>query len=137
MVGGVHVAVDDAVLVSVVEALRDPVQDGHRLGAGQRLERHLVAERAGGDEVEDHEGGAFVLAGVEHFDDVRVIEAAQRTGFADEARFGEGLMEEGQELHGDRPLQVVMPAAMYDRGSALPDPILDQVGPDNGSLFDH
>ncbi len=93
-VRGLHVAVDDAAPVRVIEGLggmgddlRDPVPR-ERLFLADQLLQVLSLDVLHGDE-----GGLVLLAHVVHGDDVRVVEGAGGLGFAEEPLAELALLE--------------------------------------------
>ena len=81
-----HVAVHEPVGVGARERAADLDRVGHRLGHRQPAEPpDAVLQRLALDVLEDDVGGAVVLAGVDHRDDVGVVELRHRAGLAPEA----------------------------------------------------
>ena len=86
-VRGLDVPMDDPLRVGGVQSRRDLTHDRHGfLELQARLDDDPLESRAG-DELHDdeHLAGLVVLADVEHADDVRVVDAAQRPAFARES----------------------------------------------------
>ncbi len=85
-IGRLDVAVDDAVLLRVVERVGHLRGDLRRRGerGARQLAQHLL-QRASLEQLHRDVGHAGVLADVEDGDDIRMVEAAGRARFAQEA----------------------------------------------------
>jgi hypothetical protein len=108
-VGGFHVAVNDAMLVGVVERAGDLVDVGQRLRDGERaLPRQQLGERAIGQVGHDEIGEVVLLAKLIDRHDVGMVERGGRVGLAPEARQEErplasiGQQLRAQDFDGDR-----------------------------------
>jgi hypothetical protein len=84
-VGGLEVAVDDAVLVGGGETSGDLLRVLDGLARGQRPRGEDVAQRAALEDLRDEVGRAFVRADVEEREDVGVVERAGEAGLLLEA----------------------------------------------------
>ena len=138
-VGGLDVAVHDAVPVRVVEAREDARGDLERtLGqqaaaAGQQLaQRHPVDVLH--DDVRDDDllaagGRERVLAGVVHGDDVRMVQRGGRLGLAAEAGLERRVLGEvgAQDLHGDATTEPQVAALVHLGHATAADDVTDLV----------
>ena len=106
-VGGFEVAVDDAVLVGVIEGVGEDVDE-----CGDIARRHEIAggveaigEGTAGGDAGGEEGLAVVIAAVVEREDVRVLEGGEGLGFDEEAGAGV-LAEVAREEHFEGDLAV-------------------------------
>ncbi len=130
-VGGLEVAVDDAVLVRGGEAAGDllGVLDG--LAERQRAGGEHLAERAALEELGDEVGGAVVGADVEEGEDVGVVEGAGEAGLLLEAAEAVGVLAVlgGEDLDGDVAVEAGVAGAVDLAHPAGPDRAPDLVRP--------
>jgi hypothetical protein len=99
-VGRLHVAVEDPLLVRVVEAAADLGDDPELLLTGQAVGGdHRVGEVAAFEKLHGDEEGVFGLAQLVDRDDVRMLELGRGPGLPLEAREGIPL---GQKARVDR-----------------------------------
>lgn len=143
-VGGLEVAVDDALLVRVAEGVGDLFRDVDDMLDGQRVLLVLLKELAQVVPVEqlhDEVEHALVLAEVVHDGDAPVLEGGGHPGLAPEAfaqDAGERLVVLGshgfEAFDGDLPAQRLVAGAPHLAHAAAPDqfeqsvPALDQPG---------
>ena len=121
---GLDVAVDDVALVRGAERARDLDRVGDRLGHGQPPEpADAVLERLALDVLEDDVRAAVVLAGVDHADDVRVVELGDRPRLAAEALELVGVRAHlaVHQLDRDLALEHRVEGAVDRRHAAVPD----------------
>jgi hypothetical protein len=123
-----HVAMDDPLVVGVVEGVRHPAEDGHRAREGDALALQELGKAAALDEPHGHPGDALLLLDVEAVDgdDVRVLEAGDDLGLVTEA-LGEGRVVQelaGEDLQGDVAVEGGL-VGLVDRGHAAPAERLD------------
>ena len=121
-VGGLHVPVEDALPVGVVQGLRHlPHRQQRGLGVHGPLVVHDLQERPARHEVHDDEEVAAVLHDVEHAHDAGMVELRQRAGLVDEAlprlRGGAGVLAEHLDGHVLLEGQV---GGVEDRGGPAP-----------------
>ena len=130
-VGGLDVAVDDAVLVGVLQGIRDLADQARGALEGQHALVQQVLERAAADVFHHDVGQAVRLAGGEDAHDVRVVEDGDRARFPLEAAQELGIVGEVARQDLDRDdLAGLGVAAAIDRGHAAPvDQVLQQVAP--------
>ena len=105
-VGGLQIAVDDALLVRGLERLGDLPRDGDRLGDGQPSPLQALGQVLPFHQLEDEEGPAVRFFEAVDRRDVRVVERGEQLRFASESgqALGIGRHLEGQHL--DRHLAV-------------------------------
>ena len=124
----------DAGPVRVVEPLAGVAGDPHGVvGVEHPVLSQEVRARGTFDVLHDDEvtPGLGVLAGVEHLDDVGVLELRRGQRLPSEAR-DEGLVLRqvlGQELHRHRPLEHSVPGAEDRRHAARAESVLELVAP--------
>ncbi len=112
-VAGLDVAVDDALLVGVVERAGELAeQPGDLAKRGQRRAGcfalgHAVGQRAAAQQAHDNVAGAALDAVIIDGDDVRVLQRGGGLGLAREAgdEIGVGGQGSGQHLDGDGALE--------------------------------
>ncbi len=129
-VGGLDVPMDNAALMSVIEAGAQFRQPVHLPGQG-----HLIAGpddlRHGppGDELHGQVRVAFVLADRVDADDVRVVDLGRQARLAQEAtaRFLVGHL---QDLDGDRTIEHRVEPEVHDAHAALAEAVSDFVRAD-------
>ena len=110
-VRGLQVAMDDAVLVGLLERLRDLLRDGERFVEWDRAALQPVREVLALDEFHREEvdaRGVVERGALEAVDvgDVRVIERREQLGLALEARQALGVRRERGRQHLDRHVAV-------------------------------
>ncbi len=118
---GLEIAVHDAAGVRG----REPARDLNRIvdgpANGQRSVRQFVAERPAFEQFVDDKGRAVVLAGVEHHQDVGVVEGARRARFLRESpepfRVGRDIAR--QRLEGDIAPEPHVPRPIDDTHAAF------------------
>ena len=123
-----HVAVDDALAVRVVEGVRHPAQDLDRPGQGDAPRLEQLRERAARHEPHRHPGDALRavdVVGVDG-DDVRVLEPRDGLGLALEALGETGVVQELPRQDLERHVAVEgRLEGPVDRGHAAPAERLD------------
>src|SRR5687767_281031 len=108
-VGGLDVAVNDAVVVSVGQSLTYLLDD---FEAPYEIERRAAAQRAiegfAGDVLHRHERSALKFADVEHDDDIWMTQLRDGARLAREALPNLGMVAEilFQQFDGDRPIKL-------------------------------
>jgi hypothetical protein len=124
------VAVHDATLVRIAQRAADIAQDAHGLRNGKRSDaREPAAERFPFHERHCVVGDAICLAGGEHRDDLRLLEARGELDLALEAVDVDARQQIGrQHLHHDLPPQRGL-LGQEHRGHASPAELaLEEVG---------
>jgi hypothetical protein len=124
-VGGLEVAVDEAVLVGVAEGVAELSGDLDGLFEGLGL---ALLEARALDQLHDQVGHVLVLADVVHRDHVRVAEGGGGAGLAEEALASVAdLVVSAKDLDRDRSLEVGVPAAEDDAHAAAADLLVEAV----------
>jgi hypothetical protein len=124
-IGGLEVAVDEAVLVGVVEGLADVDCDLDRL---LEVFGPTLLEARTLEELHDEVGHVLVLADVVDRDHVRVAEGGDRARLAEEALAGVADLAVGaHDLDRHRPLELDVPGAEDDAHSAAADLLVEAV----------
>ena len=121
---GLDVAVDDRSLVRALQRARDLDRVGGGLGDRQALAApDALLERLALDVLEDDELGSVVLAGIDHGDDVGVVELGHRARLAPEALelVGVGGDLAVHQLDRDGPLEHRVEGAVDRRHAARAD----------------
>ena len=135
-VGRLDVAVDQARGVRCVERGGDRGDDRGDPGGRQRaLAAQQAAGVAAGHVAHGDEQHAGRLAGLEHRDDVRVVDGGRGPRLADEP-LPEGLVlgqARAQHLQGDRAAEPLVVGAEDDGHAAGPDALLQPVAGDPGA----
>ncbi len=137
-VGGLDVAMDDAVPVRVVDCRRDLADEADRIGNGDvPLAVQSVSERAPGDEGHHVVRRAVDLAGVDKAEDVRVLETRDRLNLAQEPVDADVRRDVGVD-HLDRDLALVLQVVrqMDGRHAAAPELALQAVAIRQGRAVD-
>src|SRR5206468_4852167 len=135
-VRGLDVAVEDPVLVGVVERPRQLLEHPHRL-----TQLHGLAEpvRQGSslDELEHQVGEVVLVAEVEDLQDVRMLETGDRPRLLLEALAVERVVGEevGEDLDRHVAVESGVVGAVDGRHAAAADALEQTVGPDRGSLL--
>ena len=140
---GLHVAVHELVCVGALERPPDLDRVGDGLVDRQAAEAaDALLERLALDVLEDDVRGAVVLAGVDHGDDVRVVELGDGPGLAPEALELVGVARDVAVHHLDRDptLERRVERAVHARHPArahlfLEPEALTYEGPDHRHLF--
>jgi len=132
-----HVAVQHALLVGVVEGLAERPEEGKGLAGGQRRLRHPVIERPVRHVLDDHVGLPRVLAEVEDGQDMAVAQAGNRARLALEPipRVSRRT-DRREELDRRPPLEAGMEGAIDDAHPAAAQVGVDDVAADLGTARD-
>ena len=136
-VGGLHVAMHDALAVRVVERVGDGAQQAY---AVVELDRSAESrgERAALDVLADDVGHAVLLGVVEDGKDVGMLQAGDRDRLAVEASFEARLLDEkvGQHLESDLALEGRLVSAIHGRHAAPSKLAEDLVRPKAGTRLE-
>ena len=130
------VAVDDAVLVRVVERVDHFARDAHRLvDAELRLAIELLAQRLALDVGHDVEQESVGRAGIEQRQDVRMLQRRRRLDLLHEPLGAEHRGELGlEELERDLAIVLQVGAQIHRRHAALTEMALDAVAAREGRV---
>src|SRR4029077_3421804 len=127
-VGRLDVAVDDAVIVRVVQADGDAAQEPDGCRPAQAPLGHAAGEAAPGHVLDDHVGRPLDFAEVVDVDDVGMAHPGDRLGLVPEA--SDAIRVGGDRLHdldGADPLQLGVIGAVDETHRPLADEVLDLV----------
>jgi hypothetical protein len=110
-IGGLEIAVENAVLMSVMYCLRDGLEVSGSAFGGQRLIPHQFRQRASLDEVHGEERLAIVLANVVNGDDVGMLQRRGGAGLGPKPLEEVGATElaKREQLERDHAVELELP----------------------------